>query len=251
MKIVILRGGACRGQPRPGATTRDSGVLAIGASDGPWVLLNISPAVAHQLDSDLRLAARLVAGEERSLVLTDAHLDNVGGLLGLRDGPPIHLYATPAVFEDLTTVMPVLPVLQQHCGVHWHVIPVAGDQRVASFRVEALPELEFTAIASDAPLPVFSAHREHPVVGSSIALAVGDLASGQRVFCAPGLAQIGAFELDWMREADCLLVDGGEPQGLLDEMPARHKVLLAQGADRDALAECGIALAYDGMEIEL
>jgi pyrroloquinoline quinone biosynthesis protein B len=239
MKIVILRGGTSRSHSRPGATTRDSAVLAIGPGDGPWVLLNMSPAVADQLDGDLRLEPLrgLPATEVRSLVLTDAHLDNVGGLLGLRDGPPIHLYATPAVFEDLTTVMPVLPVLQRHCGVHWHIIPVAGDQRVASFRVEALPELEFTAIASQAPVPVFSAHREHPLVGSSIALAVSDLTTSQRAFCAPGLTHMGAFEVDWMRAADCLLVDGPDPQDLLGEMPARHKVLLAQ--------------AYDGMEIEL
>ena len=253
MKIVILRGGACRGRPRPGATTRDSAVLAIGPSEGPWVLLNMSPAVAHQLDGDARLAPLhgLLDAQERLLVLTDAHLDNLGGLLALRDGPPIHLYATPAVFENLTAEMPVLPVLQRHCGVHWHVIPVAGDQCVGSFRVDSLPELEFTAIASETPQGMFSLHGEPPTIGSSIALAVRDLATGQRVFCAPGLVQIGAFEADWMREADCLLVDGPAPQDLLGGMPARHKVLLAQGLDRDALAGGDLSLAYDGMQIEL
>jgi pyrroloquinoline quinone biosynthesis protein B len=240
MKIVILRGGACHFQPRPGASTRDSGVLAIGLADGPWVLLNMTPAVAHQLDGAQHHG--VLAAGERSLLLTDAHLDNVSGLLGLRDGPPLHVYATPAVFEDLTGPMPVLPVLQQHCGVHWHVIPVAGDRRAASFRVDGMPDLEFTALASQ---------REDAPVGSSIALAVNDRATGQRVFCAPGLMHIGDIEADWMRGADCLLVDGAQPQGLLRDMPARHKVLLAQGADCDALAGCGIALAYDGMEIEL
>ncbi|OYU98748.1 MAG: pyrroloquinoline quinone biosynthesis protein B, partial [Burkholderiales bacterium PBB5] len=102
-----------------------------------------------------------------------------------------------------------------------------------------------------------------PQVGDSIALAVRDLATGQRAFCAPGLAQIGAMEFEWMREADCLLLDNLQaaepaPDGpwldLLRRMPARHKVLFGEAPSEAAHAEWaeqGIALAYDGMEIEL
>ena len=111
---------------------------------------------------------------------------------------------------------------------------------------------------------------EQPQVGDSIALAVQDLATGQRVFCAPGLAQIGATEFEWMREADCLLLDPlpdtlGDPAGaealaaqpwlsLLRALPARHKVLFGQSPTdqrRAAWADQGLQLAYDGMEIEL
>ena len=168
------------------------------------------------------------------------------------------------MFEDLTTTLPVLPVLQHYCGVHWHMVPVAGDTRVASFRVEGMPTLEFTALATQMPTPPHSAHHLQPLVGDSIALAVRDLATGQRVFCAPGLTRVGPIEFDWMREADCLLVDGHGIDGLpaqdapawvelLSGLPARHKVLFADEAEhpRQALADRGIALAYDGLEIEL
>lgn len=257
--------------------------MALGNGNGRWVLVNMSPAVAHQLDSDPRLDGHpgLAEPEVRAVVLTDAQVDHVGGLLSLRDGAPIDLYATPAVFEQLTTALPVLPVLQHYCGVHWHVVPVAGDRRVASFRVDGLPTLEFTALATQCPAPPHLAHGgEGPSVGDSIALAVRDLATGQRVFCAPGLAQIGATEFEWMREADCLLLDNPLPElgldtgpafdgsaeapgthaetqrwlDLLRGMPARHKVLFGQapaGAGSRDWAAQGIALAYDGMEIEL
>jgi pyrroloquinoline quinone biosynthesis protein B len=276
MKIVILRGGQALRRRRdvvaPGSSTRERGVLALGNGSGRWVLVNMSPGVAHQLDSDLRLDTHpgLPEPDVRAVVLTDAQVDHVGGLLSLRDGAPIDLYATPAVFEQLTTALPVLPVLQHYCGVHWRVVPVAGDRRVASFRVEGMPSLEFTAVATQTPLPPHLAHQaagEQPQVGDSIALAVRDLATGQRVFCAPGLAQIGATEFEWMREADCLLLDNlagiadgadapdsGPPWlDLLRGMPARHKVLFADGpaAVRPGWAAQGIALAYDGMEIDL
>jgi pyrroloquinoline quinone biosynthesis protein B len=266
MKIVVLRGGAGARRRTSGRNpgTRDRGVLAIGGGDGHWVLLNVSAAVAHQLESDVLLDthAGLPDAKTRAVVLTDAQVDHVGGLLSLRDGVPIDLYATPAVFESLTTALPVLPVLQHYCGVHWHVVPVAGDRRVAAFRIETLPQLEFTAIAMAAPSLPHATPGEHPRVGDSIVLAVRDLATGQRVFCAPGMAPTGGLAFDWMREADCLLVDSPADESadhpawmnLLGGLPARHKVLFSpeRGAGGpDALAERGIALAYDGMEIQL
>lgn len=269
VKLLILRGGGARRRgprqaPQP-LSTRERGVLAIEA-DGHWVLINMSPAVAHQLEADERLERHdgLPDAPVRALVLTDAQVDHVGGLLSLREGAPIDLYATPVVFEELTTSLPVLPVLQHYCGVHWHVVPVAGDRRVAPFQVEGLPSLAFTALAIEAPAPRHSPQHEQPAVGSTIALAVQDVNTGQRLFCAPGLASIGATEFDWMKTADCLLVDGqavadtaADDAGpaawveLLAGLPARHKVLLAREEAAPALAGRGIALAYDGMEIEL
>jgi pyrroloquinoline quinone biosynthesis protein B len=263
MKIVILRGGRLR---RPGqggaADTADRGVTALGTGDGRWVLINVSAAVAQQLDpdNDTPVHPGLCDAGLRAVVLTDAQIEHVGGLLSLRGGGHINLYATPAVFEDLTTTFPVLPVLQHYCGVHWHMVPVAGDTRVATFGVDGMPTLEFTAIATEAMTPLYSANHQHPVIGDTIALAVRDRSTGQRVFCAPGLRRFGAFEVDWMRQADCLLVDGQrvaerEPDwvDLISGLPARHKVLFADGSPlrRKALAVRGIEMAYDGMEIEL
>lgn len=272
MKIVILRGGPLApSESELGRSSgTDRGVTALG-SGGRWVLVNVSAAVAHQLSRDATLdchAGLLQADPQadvRAVVLTDAQIGHVGGLIGLRGGAQIDLYATPAVFEDLTTTLPVLPMLRHYCGVHWHVVPVAGDRRVAQFHVEGLPQLEFTALATRAAPPPHSSHHDNPVVGDSIALAVRDLVTGQRVFCAPLGAHIGALEFDWMRQADCLLVDPLTPMSpelqaagpgwvqLLRRLPARHKVLMSEGphGPRQALAAHGIEVAFDRMAIEL
>lgn len=262
MKLRILRGTR--------ASARERGGIALAADDGRWVMVNLSAAVAlelseqHTVSHDAGLSLHSLAG----VVLTDAHVDHAGGLLNLRIGVPLELYATPSVFEDLTGTLAMLPVLDHYCGVHWHLVPVAGDRRVAAFQVDALPSLQFVAIATDARLPPYASHSGDPTVGDTVALAVRDLSTGQSVFCAPGLTQIGAAEFDWMRQADCLVMDAPAPSRpqqddslsveLLSGLPAKRKVLWAalHGGDKAAseqvaLAERGIEWAYDGLEIEL
>lgn len=292
MKLIVLKGGQeCVALQSPGPSpSRTAGVVAVSGETPNWVLLNISPAVALQLATDARLLrhAGLADSSVRAVVLTDAQLDHVTGLLSLRDGPPIHLYATPAVFEELTLTLPVLPMLEHYCGVHWHVIPVAGECRTAVFQVDGLPSIEFTAIATDGPLAPHAARRGNPTVGDSIALAMRDLATDQRYFCAGGLADVGSAAAEWMREADCVVVgDAGAahhgsgsaygasegapkpvdpelspaPIDLLGGTRARRKLLLrhlgtdwnepGEVHDSDALARLGIELAVDRMEIRL
>ncbi len=278
MKLVVLKGGdeavPLAHSTRAGSkVTRASGAVALSGDGQRWVLVNVSPLVADQLATDARLLRHqgLPDAAVRAVVLTDAQVDHVTGLLSLRDGAPIHLYATPAVFEELTQALPVLPLLQHYCGVHWHVIPVAGEARTAVFRVEGQPTLEFTAVATDGPPPPHAVRPEAPAVGETIAIAVRDLATGQRLFCAHGLSHAGASAEAWMQEADCMLfagVTGVESSSQLpgeaaesvwlDGARARRKLLMcrpdSQGGTCDKpelLAQRGIEYAADRMEIEL
>lgn len=242
MKVVVFHGG--------GSALSDQG--------DRWALLNVVPNLPVHL---LQPHAGLGDGEVRSVVLTDSHIDHVGGLLNMREGSPIDLYATPAVFETLSQGMPVLQVLQQYCGVHWHVIPVAGETLSASFRVDGLPGLEFTALATEGlSLPGVPRQEAAWTTGHSIALGVRELATGQRLFCAPGAQWLGAGELDWMRDADCVLVD--DHTRWPDEAPvatwrAQRKVLLGKGVGKGAgtatqrASTDGFEAAFDGMVIEL
>lgn len=277
MKLVILKGGdeavPLRAAGRAGmASTRAPGAVAVSGDGLRWVLVNVSPSVAEQLSTDARLLRHrgLPDASVRAVVLTDAQVDHVTGLLSLRDGVPIHLYATPAVFEELTHALPVLPLLQHYCSVQWHVIPVAGESREAVFRVEGQPTLEFTAVATDGPLPRHAQRPALPAVGETIALAVRDLVTGQRLFCARSLCDAGADAVEWMQEADCLLLgqdcldapDGAEdelPRMQIDQVRARRKLLMAMASDRDGsdpvpgsvLARHGVELVADRMEIDL
>ena len=144
----------------------------------------------------------------KAVILMDAQIDHATGLLSLREGPPIELHVTPCVFEDLTTGLPILTVLEHYCGVHWHLLPVAGEQKVAEFAVEGFESLRFRAIAIPGKAPPYSPHRHDPKVGDNIALEITDLRNGKRLFYAPGLGEVGPQELEWMSDCDLLMIDG-------------------------------------------
>ena len=225
MKILVLGSGAgggfpqwncncrlCAAQRRGGlaAHARTQSSIAVSADGQSWVLLNASPDIGEQIRNHPALHPRhgLRDTPIKAVVLMDAQIDHVTGLLGLREGPCIDLYATPCVFEDLTTGLPLLNVLQHYCGTRWHMLPVAGQRTSAKFEIDGFASLRFTALAIPGKAPPYSPHRREQVVGDNIALLIEDLAAGQRLFYSPGLAEVGEQELQWMRGADCLLVDG-------------------------------------------
>ncbi|WP_369651073.1 MULTISPECIES: pyrroloquinoline quinone biosynthesis protein PqqB [unclassified Variovorax] len=225
MKVLVLGSGAgggfpqwncncrlCAGQ-RQGvldACARTQSSVAVSADGESWVLLNASPDIGQQIRSHPQLHPRRGLRDTpiKAVVLMDAQIDHVAGLLGLREGPRIDLYATPCVFEDLTTSFPVLGVLEHYCGTRWHMLAVAGTQTRVDFGVAGFPSLRFTAVAIPGKAPPYSPHRRGQAVGDNIALLIEDLQGGRRLFYAPGLAEIGPEELRWMHEADCLLLDG-------------------------------------------
>jgi len=229
MKILVLGSGAgggfpqwncncrlCAGQ-RHGelaAHARTQSSIAVSADGEAWVLLNASPDIGTQIRNHPQLHPRRGSNGAlrdtpiKAVVLMDAQIDHVTGLLGLREGPTIDLYATPCVFEDLTTGLPLLNVLEHFCGTRWHMLPVAGNRSSAAFDIAGFPALRFTAIAIPGKAPPYSPHRREQVVGDNIALLIEDLDDGRRLFYSPGLATVGERELQWMRDADCLMVDG-------------------------------------------
>jgi pyrroloquinoline quinone biosynthesis protein B len=222
----------------------------------PWLML--SPGHGDGDSAWCRVdAARGVTHSDggATVVLTGMERERISGLLDLRDGAPIDLYATPAVFEHLTLKLPLLPVLQQFCGVQWHLIPVAGEQRSADFTVERLPELVFTALTA------VDAARGDAAIGERIALAVRDERSQARLFVVHGDSLDSAsFDalLDWMKDADCVVIDRA-PQGAnarwLDRLAGvvspRKLLLDANGSDRSLFLACGIECAQGAMEFEL
>lgn len=158
-----------------------------------------------------------------AVVLTGATPPQVDGLLEWRHGAPLMLYSTPAVFEQLSGALPLLPLLDQWCGVRWFPIGVAGDARAARFAISGWPQLAFDAHALE----------DDEGAAPRIALRVRS-GSGRSVAFSPSQAP-DARTLAWMEGADFLLFGGEPPAGrtrrarwksTFDALPGARKLLL-------------------------
>jgi pyrroloquinoline quinone biosynthesis protein B len=153
----------------------------------------------------LQPARKLRDSAIAGVVLIDGQVDHATGLFMLRErGTPLPLWCTDPVAEDLSQGNPVLRVLSHYCGVARHPIAIDGS----AFEVPGVPDLVFRALALTGKAAPYSPHREHPVAGDNIGIAIRDRRSGRSVFYAPGLGAITPPVFDAMANADAVLVDG-------------------------------------------
>ena len=121
-----VRNGTVRAMPR----TQSS--IAVSSNGIDWVLINASPDILAQIRATPALQparARRDSGIA-AVVLMDAQIDHITGLLMLREGNELPLYCTAPVWRELNEGLPLVPVLSHYCGVRWHALPTQGSVSV-------------------------------------------------------------------------------------------------------------------------
>jgi pyrroloquinoline quinone biosynthesis protein B len=125
----------------PGSS-RTQTQLAWSAVPSQWSLLNASPDLRTQIESSSELWPRNGGRESpiRDVVLPSAELDQVLGLLLLREFHSFRVHATPSVRKVLTEDNSLFGVLARFSGqVNWRDIPFGQPFSVGGARFEALP----------------------------------------------------------------------------------------------------------------
>jgi len=271
------------------ATARTQSSIAVSPGGNDWILFNASPDLLAQYQGfpELQPGRSIRDTGIRSVVLMDAQIDHTTGLLMLREGKPLELYCTDMAREDLSTGNPLFKILGHYCGVNWHQVPTARGNK---FSVIGAEGLSFTAVPLKSNAPPYSPHRDKPVEGDNIGMRIVDPTSGKVLFYAPGLGEIEPHLKPFLEEADVLMVDGtfwtddemigmglskkrardighlaqsgaGGMMEVLKPLKASRKILihinntnpiLDEDSDqRRLLADAGIEVAYDGMDIKL
>ena len=281
----------CRGlrEGRLRALPRTQSSLAVSDGGESWLLVNASPDLRAQIASCPALQpARAVRDTAIAAVLiVDAQIDHATGLMTLREHRArLQVHCTPSVHADLTTGYPLLRVLESYCGVDWHPIDAVGEK---PFAIPELPGLELCPLPIPGEAPPYSPRRHQPAPDDTIGVTFVDRASGRRCFYAPGLGAFNDRIRAEAQRADCVLVDGTLWQddelrargasektgremghlaqtgqgGMVEELAAlpgrkilihinnTNPILDEDSPERKRLAELGIEVAFDGMEIEL
>jgi pyrroloquinoline quinone biosynthesis protein B len=262
--------------------------VAVGDEAGNWFVINASPDLPAQIRTYPELAPR--PGSPRNspiaaIFLTSADVDHVLGLLSLREGNALHLYATPAM-QQATAILGVTTVLQAFCGLVWHR-PTDGclaalhgtDGRESSLRVRVIP------LSGRAPRYAGESAKGDVC---TVALHFRDERTGGRLLVAPGVAALSGPLQDAARDSDAVLVDGtfwsenelslvraGAPGAsemghlpikdgtlpFLRDLPARHRVYVhinntnpifdPGSPERATVESAGVVVGRDGLSFDL
>lgn len=278
-----VRKGKIKAKPR----TQSS--IAISENNLDWILFNASPDVLAQIKAfpALQPARSIRDTAIKAIILIDSQIDHTTGLLMLREGKPLEIYCTDMAREDLTTGNPLFNVLGHYCTVNWHKLPTHNGN---GFSVIGAQYLRFTAVPLLSKAPPYSPHRQDPQEGDNVGIRIEDLRTGKNLFYAPGLGKLEPHLEPFLKNADCLLVDGtcwtddelirfgiskqssrdmghlpqsGEggmisvlkpltkPRKILIHINNTNPILNEDSRERAELAANGIEVAYDGMEIDI
>ena len=227
MKIRVLGSAAGGGYPQwncnhpnsrrarsadPAAKPRTQSSLALSADGDSWVLFNASPDLRQQINDNEVLHPRrdLRDSPIKAVVLTNADVDHVAGLLNLRESQPLNIYATRRVLEVLkaNSIFNVLNpefvarnplILEQACEIlapdgattGLRVKPFAVPGKVALWLEDASKGANFGSVPED-----------------TIALEVQSSDGKSRFFYIPGCAEIPADLAARLKGAPLVFFDG-------------------------------------------
>jgi pyrroloquinoline quinone biosynthesis protein B len=200
---------AARSGERPvRAVARSQSSAAVSADGVHWFLLNASPDVRYQIESfePLRTVEARRGSRIRAVLLTNADLDHVLGLLTLREGERLRVHATAAVRGALERGLRLTNVLENYCGVEW--VQPSPEMSPLLLANGGHSGLSYAAIPVAGKAPRYMAGAEGKAVGYSIGYRIVDESTGGCLIYLPDLSPLSADVLARVGVCDLMLVDG-------------------------------------------
>jgi pyrroloquinoline quinone biosynthesis protein B len=265
----------------PAMPPRSQASLAVSADGARWSLLGASPDLRDQLARIEGLHPRPGTRDLPldSVLVANAELDHVLGLLVLREAQSFRILSTAWVRDALLTHHAAFRLL----APVWSAVPLDEP-----FALDRDGSLEARLFPLPARLPGYLDGLLRAAPGSVSGVRITDLRSRKRLVVLPSLPRLDAGTLAELEAADCRFVDGtffaadelralrpgapdafamghlpiGGPGGSLEtlaKLPGRtlyfhvngtNPVLDAASPEAAAVRRAGLAIAADGDEIE-
>ena len=196
----------------PTALARTQSSVGVSADGEQWFLMNASPDLRQQIERTPRLHPH--GGPRHSpivgVVLTNADVDHVAGLLTLREGQALSVYATEQVHRVLAA-NPIFGVLDRE-AVARLALPI--EQNIdLRLPCGGSAGMSVTAFAVPGKVALWLEDRTAgpdlaTTVEDTIGLKVTNLATGRTFFYIPGCAAIPADLAQRLAGAPLVFFDG-------------------------------------------
>lgn len=198
---------------KPGFSARTQSSLAVSADGKRWVLLNASPDLRQQIAATPALwpdaNGPLRNSPIKSVVLTNADVDHIIGLINLREAQPFSIYASAQVMETIKSNSvfnvcneSIVPRRQLALDTPTS-LEGAGEKLGLSVRAFAVPGKIALYLEDASDQKSFGTRK-----GDTIGLEVTDLATRKSFFYVPGCAKVDEPLADTLRNAELVFFDG-------------------------------------------
>jgi pyrroloquinoline quinone biosynthesis protein B len=300
MRVVLLGAAAGGGLPQWNCACRNctsarAGLIpsstqssvAFSADGAHWFLVNASPDLPRQIEFSPFLQPQGDSGRHSpidGILLTNADLDHVLGLVLMREGERLQIHAPLGVKAALAGGMNFDVLAGAFGGVDWH-LPSESDFQPLLLRGGGKSGLIYRAhwLSDDPPRYAKS------VSGTqSVAYEIHDLHTDRHLIVAPDVASVSSTFLQALNKADAVLFDGtfwsstelqqvqsnartSEQMGhlpisrgsldILRKLPTRHKIYMhinntnpiwqRDSTERKEVEQAGVQIGRDGLEFEL
>jgi pyrroloquinoline quinone biosynthesis protein B len=269
---------AWAGDPR--VKPRNQASIAVSANSEQWVLINASPDLRAQIAATPALHPRggLRGSPIAAVILTGGEIDQVAGLLTLRERQSFRLFATAAT-HAFVAANPMFAALAPDVVSRRAVVP--GERFAPATGIEA----ELFTVPGKVPLYLEGSEASEATANVGVEVQAGDV----RLAFVPGAAGVPPPVKDRLASANVILFDGtlyhddemlrsgiGEKSGrrmghmpidgsdgtlaALDGLSARrlfihinntNPILIQDSPERVRVLQAGWEVAEDGMEIKL
>jgi pyrroloquinoline quinone biosynthesis protein B len=279
----------------PGFVPRTQSSLTVSADGRRWVLLNASPDLRQQIADAPKLWPDPNGGLRnspiKSVVVTNADVDHIIGLINLREAQPFSIYGSARVLETINAnsvfnvCNPEIVPRRELALDKPAKLEGAGEDLGITVEPFAVPGKIALFLENEAAGSNYGSRE-----GDTIGLKVTETATGKSFFYIPGCAEVDAPLAQRIKGAELLFFDGTLytdtemiDQGLLNKTGARmghisisgphgsiaamkdlgvkrkiyvhinnsNPVLNDNSPERKAVEAAGWEVGYDGMEVTL
>jgi pyrroloquinoline quinone biosynthesis protein B len=250
--------------------------VLVTADGSRFVLINASPDVRLQMERTRELHPRSARGTPvRAIVLTNADVDHVLGLLSLRESEPLVVWATPRVRAAVEANALVRVLMRTEAQLTWRALTLDMDHDVEGLAVRAFacPGKPPAYLPQEPRLPEDNVGLLVAAGGRSMAYVTAAAGPGGYL---ETIAQCDRVLFDGTFWSDDELIRGGLGRGRAGDMAHwpiggeqgslkglqvfrgrlaythvnNTNPILLESSERRAVESAGFAVAYDGMTFE-
>jgi pyrroloquinoline quinone biosynthesis protein B len=175
-----------------------------------WYVINASPDIRQQINAFEGLSPRSIPRDTpiQAILLTNAELDHIAGLLSLRESQPLCFYSTRQVRDWILELNVVFrAICSPSSSRTWKIVSIAGEHELLGVD-EKDSGLRYAAFPVPAKPPAYLADAVSPGDEGTVGYKITDAQSGRSLAYVPAIKHLNDTVAAILNDCDCFFFDG-------------------------------------------